>query len=117
MKKSILSIALIVTTSILITGCSTLKGTVYKEKSGNYKATYSASNEKSVRKALHFDAAKTCKDKHDTKNFIVIKEDIVNMEDDSKKDGIVAVAGNAVSLAGKYFGAESVRGSLTFQCE
>jgi len=39
------------------------------------------------------------------------------MEDDSKKDGFAAVAGSAVSLAGKYFGAESVRGELVFDCD
>lgn len=114
--KKVNAIIIALTATVFLAGCSSLKGTVYKQNDGYYKATYAASNEKSVRKAIHADAMKTCEDKADTEEFTVIAENVENMEDDSKKEGFAAVAGSAVSLAGKYFGSESVRGSLIFEC-
>jgi hypothetical protein len=100
----------------LSTGCSSIKGTVYKQTDGSYKATYASNTERDVRKVIHSDAAITCKKKTDDENFLVLKEEVVKTEDDSKKEGFAAVADSAVSLVGKYMGAESVRGSLVFNC-
>ena len=75
------------------------------------------SNERSVRKVIHSDAKLTCKKREDVKNIIVIEEVVEKTEKTGKTEGFAAVAGAAVSLAGKYFSAESVRGSLVFKCD
>ncbi|WP_188150823.1 hypothetical protein [Teredinibacter waterburyi] len=115
--KKIFPITALLTFASLTVGCATVKGTVYKQKDGTYKASYASNTEKNVRKVLHFDASLTCKKKEGTKEFIVIDELVEKTEDDSKKEGFAAVADSAVSLAGKYFGAESVRGNLVFTCD
>lgn len=114
-KANIVSI--VTTLCVLSTGCATVKGTVYKQQDGSYKATYAASNETDVRKVIHSDALITCKDKSASSDIVVVEESVENLEDDSPKEGFAAVAGSAVSLTGKYFGAESVRGSLVFNCD
>ncbi|GLR69441.1 hypothetical protein [Agaribacter marinus] len=116
MKKSI-TITLVTALSILSAGCASIQGTVYKQADGNFKATYASSSEKDVRKVIHSDAQLTCKQKTSSKEIIVLEESVENLEDDSPKEGFAAVAGSAVSLTGKYFGAESVRGSLIFSCD
>lgn len=116
MNKNV-SIAVVLTLSILVVGCSSVKGTVYKQKDGSYKATYASSTERDVRKTIHSDAKVTCKKEAGNDGFVVVEENVESMEDDSKKEGFAAVAGNAVSLTGKYFGAESVRGELVFGCQ
>ena len=115
--KNIYAVSAIVSLAILSVGCSSVKGTVYKQKDGSYKASYASSTERKVLKVIHSDAKITCKKKAGTEEFLVVEENIENIEDDSKKEGFAAVAGNAVSLAGKYFGSESVRGSLVFDCD
>lgn len=115
--RKIYSASTVLALAILSVGCASVQGTVYKQKDGTYKATYASSNERDVRKVIHSDAEKTCKKKSGTKEFMVVEENVVNMEDDSKKEGFAAVAGSAVSLAGKYFGSESVRGALVFDCD
>lgn len=115
--KKLYPLSAIMIVAILSVGCASVQGTVYKQKDGSYKATYASGSERDVRKVIHSDAQITCKKKAGTKEFLVVEEKVENMEDDSKKEGFAAVAGSAVSLAGKYFGAESVRGELVFDCD
>ena len=115
--KNMRTTTIILAATVFSVGCASTQGTVYKQNDGSYKATYASSSERAVRKVIHSDARLTCKEKADTKEFRVIDENVENMEDDSKKEGFAAVAGSAVSLAGKYFGSESVRGSLVFECD
>ena len=115
--KNILLVTAVLSMSALGVGCSSIKGTVYEQSDGSYKATYSANTESKVRKTIHTDAQLTCKKQQGAKNIAVVEETVENIEDDSKKEGFAAVAGNAVSLAGKFYGAESVRGELIFNCK
>ena len=115
--KKIYLVSTVLAATILGAGCASIQGTVYKQEDGNYKATYAASNERDVRKVIHSDAEKTCEDKAGTKEIRVVNENVEKTEDDGEQEGFAAVAGSAVSLVGKYFGAESVRGSLVFNCD
>ena len=115
--KKLLGIPSLMAVALMATGCATTKGTVYKQSDGNYKAAYASSSERDVMKVLHSDAQITCKKKEKTKEFRVVEENVEEIEKEKKTEGFSAVAGSAVSLAGKYFGAESVRGSLIFTCD
>ena len=110
-------VSVVLTMATLSVGCAGITGTVYKQTDGSYKATYASSTEKNVRKVIHSDATITCKKKEGTKNFVVVTENVENIEDTSKKEGFAAVADRTVSLVGKYFGSESVRGELIFNCD
>lgn len=103
------------TIALFTTGCASMipiTGTVYKQEDGSYKAAYSAGTEEKVRKTLHSDATKTCKNKFKAQEFIVVEEEIKKIEKDN--DGTMD---KAVNLAGKFFDAESVSGSLVFKCD
>lgn len=115
--KTIAPAATVLTIAALSVGCASIQGTVFKQQDGSYKATYASNTESTVRKVIHSDAELTCKDNAGTKKFLVVDEKVEKTEDSTKKEGFAAVADSAVSLTGKFFGAESVRGSLVFNCD
>lgn len=111
MRKTIL---VLLVAGLSVVGCASIQGTVFKQKDGSYKATYSAKNERTALKVVHNDARTTC----DGKDFVVIEQKVDKMTEDSegKQEGFAAVAGAAVRAADKYFGDENVRATLAFEC-
>ncbi len=110
-------VSVLLAVAALSTGCAGIQGTVYKQTDGSFKAAYSSSTEEKVRKVMHSDAMFTCKKKAGTKEFTVVDESVETIEEPSEKKGFAAVADKTVNLVGKYFGSESVRGALTFNCD
>ena len=108
------SLFVIMVAALLVTGCaSSIKGTVFKQKDGTYKATYSAKTERDALKVVHNDAKNTCKD------FVVVEQTVDKMteETEGKTEGFAAVASAAVRATDKYFGSENVRATLIFECK
>ena len=117
MKSSKLSLTLIAAGCILLAGCASVKGTVYKQKGGDYKATFSAKTEREALKVVHEDAKLTCKDAGG-KTPAIVEEVIDTLTEKTEKsgEGFAAVAGSAVTALDKYFGSENVRATLIFDC-
>ncbi|VAW52479.1 hypothetical protein MNBD_GAMMA06-1227 [hydrothermal vent metagenome] len=117
MKKNTLILTLLATSALTLASCASIKGTVYKQKSGDYKATYSAKTEAEALKVVHSDAKITCKEKGG-KTPAVVDEKVSSLTEDTEKtgEGFAAVAGSAVSAVDKYFSSEVVRAELTFDC-
>jgi len=117
MKHNKLIITLITAGCILLVGCASIKGTVYKQKGGEYKATFSAKTEKEALKVVHEDAKLTCK-KDGGKSPAVVDQIVETMTEKTEKsgEGFSAVAGSAVTALDKYFGGENVRATLIFDC-
>ncbi len=117
MKKNKLIVTLLTISALTLVSCASIKGTVYKQKSGDYKATYSAKTEAEALKTVHADAKLTCKE-NGGKTPAVVDEKVSALTEDTEKagDGFSAVAGSAVSAIDKYFSSEVVRAELVFDC-
>lgn len=119
MKKSkfIFIFTFIASSILMLSSCASIKGTVYKQKNGEYKATYSAKTESEALKIVHEDAKLTCKEKGN-KTPAVVDQKVDSMTEDTEKsgEGFSAVAGSAVSAVDKFFGTENVRATLIFDC-
>ena len=117
MEHSKLTITLLAATLITLTGCASVTGNVYKQKSGEYKASYSAKTEREAMKVVHEDAKITCK-KDGGKTPAIVNEEITKLTEETEKsgEGFSAVAGSAVTALDKYFGSENVRATLIFDC-
>lgn len=104
---------------LLLSGCATVKGTVFKQADGTYKGTYSAKNEREALKVIHEDAKIQCKNEEKTEKYVVVNQNVDKMTEqaDGAKEGFAAVAGSAVTAVDKFFGSENVRGTIIFKCE
>jgi len=118
MKMNKLIVTLIVAFCVTLVGCASIKGTVYKQKGGEFKATFSAKTEREALKVVHADAEITC-DKNDGKSPVVVEEKVISLTEKTEKsgEGFSAVAGSAVTALDKYFGSENIRATLVFDCE
>ena len=117
--KNYSAITILVLVSFLVGCAAPIKGTVFKQRDGSYKATYSGKTEKHAIKTTHLDAVNTCKNKAKTKDIIVVEQKIDSMTEKAKgeQSGFSAVAGSAVTAMDKYFGSENVRATLIFECD
>lgn len=109
-----------VSIGLLLSGCATVKGTVFKQADGTYKGTYSAKNERDALKVIHDDAKIYCKKEENTEKYLVVTQNVDKMTEQSganAKEGFAAVAGTAVTALDKFYGSENVRGTIIFKCE
>ncbi len=105
---------------LLLSGCATIQGTVFKQADGSYKGTYSAKNERDALKVIHDDAKIHCKNEENTGKYLVVSQNVDKMTEQSganSKEGFAAVAGTAVTALDKFYGSENVRGTIIFKCE
>lgn len=110
------NISLLSAIALVASGCmlQNVKGTVYKQKTGTFKAAYTSNDEDSIRRTLHSDAKITCKQETGSKRFVVVDESFTALEaKESDKKGL----DSALSFAGKVLGTTEYRGELEFECE
>ncbi|TPW17200.1 MAG: hypothetical protein FD130_749 [Halothiobacillaceae bacterium] len=103
---------------VLLAGCATVKGTVFKQTDGTYKSTYSGKSERDTLKVIHQDAKLTCKDEESTSKFVVVNQTVDDLTERAAgaKEGFASVAGTALSVLDKQTSKENVRGTLIFKC-
>ena len=113
------TMVMVFSVGLLLSGCATIQGTVFKQTDGTYKGTYSAKNEREALKVIHEDAKINCKKEESTEKFVVVNQNVETMTEKTEgaKEGFAAVAGSAVAALDKFYGSENVRATMIFKCE
>lgn len=86
--------------SLILAGCAKMYGVVTPADNGSYQAVNVAGNKPEVFKAADHDARLWCKKKHGTKNYVVLKQDVV--QDEAPDVDLGNKLGNALVQAARY---------------
>jgi isocitrate dehydrogenase len=119
MRVQTLVVMMLAAGVVVVSGCATVRGNVFKQTDGTYKATFSARTEREALSVVSEDAKITCKKEEKTEKFMVVdqKAESMTQKTEGKTEGFAAVAGSAVSLYDKMTGSENYRATLIFKCE